>query len=179
MMSLCRAFSGLVLLLALAEQPALACWAAPPGHLIGVDEQIADAKNIAVVKVVSATPTADGQIKYEFLVQKRLAGEEHASFALLESDAKGVIRDTSFDRHNDPAFWAFGGGRLTNYVDCKLYPWFVAGASYLLFDDALQTRRSAEKIDTIGMSFDREDKWLLYVEGALEKRRQRELGQPN
>ena len=145
--------------------------------MIGVDEQIAGAVNIAVVQVLGATPTGDGRLNYEFLVQKRLAGMDRRSFALMEAEpVRGLAQESSFDNHEDPAFWARGGGRLMNYMDCQLYPAYVVGNSYLLFWGSPQTRRSAEKIETVGMSFNRRDKWLLYVEAALEKLRRGDAG---
>lgn len=166
-----RKFACLTFFL-LGSQSAWACYAPPREQFIGVDQLIADANDIAVVRVLSATPTDGGRVNYRFLVQQRLAGADRTYFSLVAGRGSGVAKDTSFDNHADPVFWAAGGGRLMTSSDCRLYPAFVVGASYLLFGEKLETHRSAEKIETMGRSFNHEDKWLKYVEAALEKHRQ-------
>ncbi len=156
---------ALTMLCLLGAQRAWACYAAPSSQTVGVDELIASASTIAVAKVVRATPAADGRINYEFVLQRRLAGPVAQTFSLTASEASALASDTSFDYHKEPAFWAHGGGRLMNHMDCKLYPAFVVGDSYLLFGSFPATRRSAEKVES------GDDKWLRYVEAALEQRR--------
>lgn len=123
--------------------------------------------DVAVAKVVSATPTTDGQIEYAFLVQKRIAGIDREFFTLAVRKTRSRQEDNNFDSHHAEAFWQRGGGRLFNDTDCVIYPSFAVGDSYLTFLGQTITRRSFEKIATIDGQPDWNDRWLLYVQRRL------------
>lgn len=147
-----------------------ACYSPPAAQLVGVDEQIDGAADVSVATVFSATPAADGQVEYHFLVLERLAGPGRASFMLLGSDRPSRHDRTSLGGHADPAFWQRGGGRVMNGGDCVIHPDFTVGETYLVFYGAPVTWRSYERIATPGGAIDREDAWLQYVQRRLAAR---------
>lgn len=158
-----------LLLSMLVAQNGWACYKPPEHQLIGVDEQIAGATDVSVAEVISATPIEGRGVEYRFRVQQRLTGYDRAVFT-VNGRAAGTDRDTSFDNHTDPAFWQRGGGRTMNVEDCRIYPSFVVGASYLVFLGSPVTWRSFEKIDTAPGAITSSDKWLAYVKAGLRKR---------
>lgn len=162
---------GLALLLcACAMHDASACRRPPPQQLIGVDEQLMQAKDVTVATVVSATSFGGAAVEYRFVVRQRLAGAEQASFTLMGSTPSGKHQDSSFDRHMAPVFWQHGGGRTINESDCVISPSFVLGESYLVFQGSPATWRSFEKIETVDGNVDEKDQWLAYVKNRLATR---------
>lgn len=147
-----------------------ACWAChspPREQTIGVDEQIWLASDVSVAKVVNASVTADGQTEYEFLVYRRIAGEDRQRFTVIGSGKLANHNQSDFAKHTDDAFWRAGGGRLFNDTDCVIHPTFVLGASYLAFLGQPITRRSFERIGTSSDHIDSSDKWLSYIEAKM------------
>lgn len=177
---------SLVLLLSvLMTQNTWACWKPPEQQLISVDEQIMAATDVSVAEVISATPVEGRDIEYRFRVRQRLAGADRGSFTVMgrsigkhwsdfttaSSSAAGGDQDTTFDHHTNPAFWKRGGGRVMNEGDCRIYPSFVVGATYLVFLGAPVTWRSFEKIEAVNGRITDDDKWLAYVKAGLARRR--------
>src|SRR4051812_10272967 len=113
-------------LLALGAGACQACRVPPPGQLIGVEEQVRLATNVAVGQVISATPVGDYEVEYRFLVLDQLAGPAQKVFTVM-GGAGGDNKDTTYDNHRDFAFWAHGGGRTMNGADCVIHPSFVLG----------------------------------------------------
>jgi hypothetical protein len=150
-----------------------ACWAcrAPPREqLIDPEVQVALANDVVLAKVISATPRYENgrEFDYQFLVLKRLTGPDQQLFS-LSGQAPGRSRDTTFDHHQDEAFWHRGGGRVMNDADCVIHPDFVVGKTYLVFRDRPMTWRSFEEIETVdGRSAD-DDKWFVYVRAHLRQ----------
>lgn len=162
---------GLALLLCTcAIHDAAACYRPPPQQLIGVDEQLMQARDVTVATVVSATSFGGSAVEYRFVVRQRLAGADQTSFTLMGGTASGNHRDSSFDRHTAPVFWQHGGGRTINESDCIISPSFVLGESYLVFQGSPATWRSFEKIETVGGKVDENDQWLAYVKSRLATR---------
>lgn len=164
-MTALRAAAGLVL--ALAATTSLACYTPPRDQLIGVDEQIFGASDIAVAQVIAATPLGGNSVEYRFTVLQRLAGVEQKSFELTGLALRSNAMDTSFDRHRARVFWAHGGGRSMNDMDCVIHPNFVVGATYLVFRAMSPTWRSFEKIEAANGVIDEDDLWLAYVKAKL------------
>ena len=153
--------------LALHAAASEACWAPPPRQLIGIDEQLGQAMDVAVGQVIGATPLGDQQVEYRFLVLEQLAGPAQKVFTVMGGPAERSDKDSTFDHHRDVAFWARGGGRTMNGSDCVIRPGFVVGNSYLVFLGSTPTWRSFEKIDMIVGIADPDDKWLAYVKARL------------
>ena len=153
--------------LALHAAASEACWAPPPKQLIGIDEQLGQAMDVAVGQVIGATPLGDQQVEYRFLVLEQLAGPAQKVFTVMGGPAERSDKDSTFDHHRDVAFWARGGGRTMNGSDCVIRPGFVVGNSYLVFLGSTPTWRSFEKIDMIDGIADPDDKWLAYVKARL------------
>lgn len=160
-----RAAAGLVL--ALAATTSSACYTPPRDQLIGVDEQIYGASDITVAQVIAATPLGGNSVEYHFTVLQRLAGADQTSFEMTGFVPRSNAIDTSFDRHRAPAFWAHGGGRSMNDMDCVIHPTFVVGATYLVFRAMAPTWRSFEKIEAANGVVDEGDRWLAYVKAKL------------
>lgn len=159
-------------LLILGATPAWACRAPPLRLSMSVDEQIAEAPDVSVARVVDAVPLEDGDVEYRFIVQQRLAGPDRFTFMVKGRRRVDAGPDTSYARHTAPSFWDHGGGRLEHDmgVDCRLHPSFAVGDSYLVFLGAPAVRRSFERIETVDGGIDRGDQWLMYVETALKQR---------
>ncbi|NIA54804.1 hypothetical protein HAV22_14295 [Massilia sp. TW-1] len=152
-----------------------ACRVPPAEQLVNPDVQIAQANDIVLAKVISAAPRFEngGEIDYQFLVVKRLAGHGEQLFS-LSGRAPGRSRDTTFDQHQDEAFWRRGGGRVMNDVDCVIHPDFVVGKTYLVFRDRPMTWRSFEEIDTVDDRSPDHDKWFAYVQAHVRRDRDRD-----
>ncbi|MCU6497608.1 hypothetical protein LPN04_07380 [Rugamonas sp. A1-17] len=161
--------AGLALFFTIPFQYCWACHAPPQEQLIGVDEQLAKALDVSVATVVRATPM-DGQMEYEFLVQKRIVGSARGSFTLKFHDTPQRQDEQSFDNHQAERFWQRGGGRLFNDTTCLIDPTFVVGHSYLAFVGQPITRRSFERIESTSGQLNFNDKWLQYVEAKLRGR---------
>ncbi len=162
--------SLIVLLCACTIHDASACYRPPPQLLIGVDEQLMQARDVTVATVVGATSFGGSAVEYRFVVRQRLAGADQASFTLMGLTASGNHKDSSFEHHTAPAFWKHGGGRTINESDCVVSPSFVLGESYLVFQNSPVTWRSFEKIETIDGNIDENDQWLMYVKTRLATR---------
>jgi hypothetical protein len=153
-------------LFALHAAASHACRVPPAQQLIGVDEQIAQAANVAVGQVIGATPMGE-QVEYRFLVLEQLAGTPLKVFTVMGSPADRSGDDTTFHDHADFAFWARGGGRTMNGADCVIHPGFVVGGTYLVFADSTPTWRSFEKIAMADGIVNPDDKWLAHVRTRL------------
>lgn len=156
--------------LVLHAVPGQACRAAPAGQLIGVDQQIASATDVAVGQVISATPMDDQNVEYRFLLLDRLAGQPERVFTVMGESGVPGDQDTTFNDHADFTFWAHGGGRVMNHTDCIIHPAFVIGSSYLIFLRTPVTRRSLEKIAMVNGVVNPDDRWLMYVKQQLADR---------
>lgn len=150
-----------------------ACAVPPRQQMVTPEEQIALATNVALAKVVRATPlpmqNSGGRpsVEYEFEVQERLLGSEEQRFVLI--GANGDTRpNSSSNDHSDEAFWQRGGGRLYNDPDCVLRPNFVIGENYLVFRGKPATWRSFEHIVTVRGKPNSDDRWLSYAKEKLE-----------
>lgn len=162
------------LCMALASAPSWACRAAPLQQLMGVNEQLALASDVAVAQVVSVTPLANKHVEYRFLVLQHLAGAQHDGFVLRAWNGGYRLGNSTFDHHAEAAFWQRGGGRAMNGSDCVIHPEFVLGDSYLMFLGSPATRRSYEKIEVINGVVHEGDQWLAFVKQGLGMRRQRQ-----
>lgn len=156
-----------VMLHAMAAQ---ACRVAPPGQLIGVDEQMRQATQVAVGQVISATPLSDHEVEYRFLTLEPLAGEPGKVFTVMGRAARRGGNASTFNGHTDFSFWARGGGRVMNDADCAIHPYFVVGSNYLIFLGTPVTRRSFEQIDMVDGTVSADDQWLKYVRQQLASR---------
>jgi hypothetical protein len=154
-------------LLAAHAAAAQACYSAPAGQLIGIDEQLGQATNVAVAQVIAATPLDSRAVEYRFLVLEQLTGPPQKVFTVMGYAPGPSDKDTSFHDHRDFAFWARGGGRTMNDSDCHIHPGFVVGNSYLVFLDMPPTWRSFEKLDMFDSIVSHDDKWLAYVRAWL------------
>ncbi len=153
-------------LLTLPAAASQACRMAPAQQLIGVDEQIGQATNVALGQVIGATPMGD-QVEYRFLVLEQLAGPPQKVLTVMGGPAYRDGQDATFHDHADFAFWARGGGRTMNGSDCVIHPGFDVGATYLVFAGSTPTRRSFEKIGMVDGIVNPGDKWLAHVRTRL------------
>ena len=154
-------------LLVLGAGASQACRVAPPAQRIAVEDQVRQPADVMVGQVIGATPLGGDTVEYSFLVLDQLRGLPRKVFTVLGRAVSPYDQDTSYDRHQDFAFWASGGGRSMNGMDCAIHPSFVVGNSYLVFLSDAPTWRSFEKIDLVDGHPDPDDKWLAYVKTAL------------
>jgi hypothetical protein len=167
-----RRVSTAIVVLAIASETCQACRAPPEEQLMSIDRQVALARDVSVATVTQATATADGHIEYEFLVLRRIAGSPRTSFTLSGSAGGARNVGSTFNHHQDDAFWQPGGGRLFNDTACVIQMKFVVGETYLAFVGQPLTRRSFERIDVSDANANLNDKWLLFVEARLSGPRQ-------
>lgn len=160
-----RAMASLAL--AFAATTGWACRAPPAQQVIDVDQQIAQASDVMLAQVIGITPLGGNDVEYRFLVLDTLLGPERKSFDLNGHAFASDLRDTTYDHHKDMAFWAHGGGRTMNYMDCVIHPNFAVGGVYLVFLDTTPTWRSYEQIDAPNGVVDEDDRWLKYVKAKL------------
>jgi len=154
-------------LLVLGAGASQACRVAPPAQRIAVEDQVRQPADVMVGQVIGATPLGGDTVEYSFLVLDQLRGLPRKVFTVLGRAVSPYDQDTSYDRHQDFAFWARNGGRVMNEADCAIHPSFVVGNSYLVFLGATPTWRSFEKIDMVDGHPDPDDQWLAYVKSAL------------
>ena len=147
-----------------------ACYMPPPQQTVSADELIAQAHDVSVARVVHVAELGDGLVRYDFAVDKRLAGPERKEFSISGRAVGRYQERAGSPDHSDAAFWGHGGGRLTNEGDCVLRPAFRLGESYLMFMNQTATWRSFERIDTAGGKPYAQDKWYAYVEQKLRAR---------
>lgn len=150
--------------------PGQACRVAPAGQLIGIDQQIGLATDVAVGQVISATPMDGQNVEYRFLLLDELAGEPGKVFTVMGRSGVPNDKETTFNDHADFTFWARGGGRVMNDPDCVIHPSFVVGSSYLVFLGIPFSHRSLEKINMVNGNVNPNDQWLMYVKQQLAKR---------
>lgn len=144
-----------------------ACTVPPAEQMIGVDAQIQQAKDISVATVLKATALENGIVQYDFVVRKRLLAPQEQAFTLLGMPARASEQPSRSSDHSDDTFWAYGGGRLMNRADCRIYPRFELGENYLVFRKQATTRRSFEHIASGSGELLVTDEWLMYVEATL------------
>lgn len=135
--------------------------------VISADEHLALARDVAIARVVRATPLADGEYEFEFEVLRRLMGPERQAFSVRGVEAKPPVR-------RDPAsarlFPQLRFGRLRNNPDCSIQPSFEIGKTYLAFLGQALTHLSFEEIRMVEGRPDPADDWLAYVEARLPAR---------
>jgi hypothetical protein len=148
--------------LALHAAASEACRVPPAEQLIGIDEQLGQAMDVAVGQVIGATPLGEGLVEYRFLVLEQLAGTPQKVFTVMGGPAERNDKDATFHGHADFAFWARGGGRTMNGLDCVIHPGFIVGDTYLVFLGSAPTWRSFEKIEMVDGIVNPDDKWLAY-----------------
>ena len=158
--------------LSIATSTCWACRVPLPEQLITPDVQVALATDAVLARVVNIIPKYDkgGDVDYQFLVVQRLTGSDQELFS-ISGHAPGRSRETTFDKHQDEAFWRRGGGRVMNDVDCVIHPEFVLGKTYLVFRNLPMTRRSFEEIDTANGHSPDDDQWFAYIQAYVRQNR--------
>ena len=160
-----RAFIFLVL--AVCATDAVACYTPPAEQQVSPGELVARTKNIVLAEVTKAELIHRGEVLYTFRRVRALAGHAENSFVLAGHAAIWEGDNKTFNHHADPAFWE-GQGRTPVETDCKIYPSFAVGGTYLLFLDEPRHAMSFELIIRTGGDKETQDKWLQYVENYLK-----------
>ncbi|MGV7210805.1 hypothetical protein ACLB1G_23475 [Oxalobacteraceae bacterium A2-2] len=155
------------LLLGLYAQASQACRMAPEAQLVDVDQQLRQAVDVSLARVVRVSPLVEGGVEYEFEVARRYAGWERSRFVIRDAGGMGRDGESSYQRHQDPAFWRRGGGRTMNGPDCVIHPTFTFGNYYLVFLGQPAVWRSFERVETVDGQPDLDDQWLQYVSARL------------
>jgi hypothetical protein len=161
---------GLLCALLIIADSSWACRVPRREQLVDPAIQVAMTTDIALAKVISATPRYDqpGKVDYQFIVVMRLAGPNEQSFS-ISGWPPGSTSNTSFDNHKDEAFWQTGGGRVTIDTNCAIHPDFIVGKTYLVFRDLPMTFRSFEQIEKFDGRLADVDKWFAYVQARVRK----------
>jgi len=123
---------------------------------------------VYVARVVRATDSGTGDVDYDFVVVKRLAGPYRDRFSIAAHSAVADDVAGSPD-HSDERFWQTGGGRLGGQSNwCFITPRFDVGQTYLVFPGRPYTYRSFERINvTPGREPITDDEWYAFVEERL------------
>lgn len=167
-----RCLAGIFAMLAGGTGTAHACRVPDRYQAMSIDDQLAGARDVSLAKVVQATDMGLGQVKFEFVVLKRLAGPYRDRFTII-GGGWPVEQGTVYSRdHSDARFWEHGGGRMGSDENfCSITPRFDVGQAYLVFYDRPYTRRSFERIELEPGGAPRpDDRWFNFVEDKLRWR---------
>jgi hypothetical protein len=157
----------LLLAAMLACGSAWSCYVPPDSVRISADRHLAQARDVSVARVASATALGDGTFRFDFEVVKRLTGPDHQTFSVRGVESSVPVDVAPAGDHSDRRFLQSGGGRLHNDPDCIIRPSFVVGKSYLAFLGQPVTHLSFEEIPLVDGQPDPTDFWLRYVEFRL------------
>jgi hypothetical protein len=148
----------------LISMSASACFVSPAEQTISPSELLKRTNNIILAKVISATASMGTvEVEYTFQTIKVFKGKHVDNFKISGRPLfEGWMQN--FNHHNDEVFWENKGGRHLNSPDCKIYPRFTAGATFLIFLDGPYHRKSFENIIRTHGDKQTKDKWLQYVE---------------
>lgn len=154
----------IIAIIGLISMSVNACFVAPSAQTVNPSELLKRTNNIVLAKVITATATMDSvAVEYTFQTIKMLKGKHVDSFKIVGRPLyEGGMQH--FNHHNDEVFWNNGGGRHFNNPDCKIYPSFNVGGTFLIFLDPPYHRKSFESIIRTNGNKDIKDKWLQYVE---------------
>lgn len=169
-MLLLRMKDFLAILLLLSPFPVFACFAPPAQQMVPPDELIARTQNIVLAKAIRAETTDDAYVvSYTFRTIRVLKGSASDTFETTGYPAIWEGWNENFNHHFDEKFWSTSAGRLSSETDCKIYPAFSVGGTYLMFLDQPYHRKSFEIILRTEGKADVRDKWLQYVESRVKR----------
>jgi hypothetical protein len=139
--------------------PASACFTPPEYLTESLSNLVGRTQNIVLAK---ALKYSDG--KYSFVAVRTLKGTQLGQLSIDSKESPEKANATTFEGHQEKKFWEPNSfGRETNDADCKIYPAFEIGQTYLMFLNKPYHSKSFERIDTGS------DKWLLAVEREIAK----------
>lgn len=149
----------------------LACFAPPAEQTASTEAMIKRTSNIVLAKVIGADVAHDSiEVEYTFHTVKTIKGQAEATFKIIGRPlAQGWM--SNFNHHSDEKFWNSSIGRHTYDSDCKIYPRFAVGATFLVFLDTPYHNKSFEYIVRTRGNSETKDKWLQYVEKQVKDNR--------
>jgi len=167
--------AGALVIATLLASPVLACVTPPASLTLHHTDLIANSEVIVLARVTGEANGAtydtldvfQGPPLYErplaqFETVENLRGNTPRTFSLSGGSLAGVDYDVhgDFDRHREAVFWDKKMTRQWNDVDCRMYPEFQIGRTYLLFIDQPHWRAYEEiRAD--------DDLWLAAVRRVL------------
>lgn len=160
----------------LVVSSARACFAPPPSLTEHHTDLITQSEVIVLARVIGAANKAtydtlnvfEGPSLYErplaqFETVENLRGKTPKTFSFNGGSLSDVNYDLNgdFDKHRASVFWDKNTTRQWNDVDCRMYPVFEEGKTYLLFIDRPHWRGYEE------IAHPADDFWLAAVRRVL------------
>ncbi len=142
---------------------ARACVAPPARQHAPIDELIASADTIVLAKPTGAVTLSPYRVVYTLEAVSMVSGKAVSRFEIIGSRRgrrnKGLT-EWNFEDHKAKVFWEDDwAGSVFNHPDCRLYPSFAIGGTYLVFLDDVPHVKGFERIHDPS-----KDQWLKYVQ---------------
>lgn len=142
---------------------ARACVIPPAAQHAPIDELIASADAIVLAKPTGAVRLSPYRVAYTLEAVSMVSGEAMSRFEIIgrprDRRNKGLA-EWNFEDHTAKVFWEDDwAGRVFNFPDCKLYPSFAIGGTYLVFLGNVPHVKGFERIHDLS-----KDQWLKYVQ---------------
>lgn len=136
-----------------------ACIVQPPEQGQPVAELLRRTNVVVLAKAVQEKRHSDFKATYTLEVVESIRGTAPKAIQVVGFPYSGAAEETTFADHTARAFWNGNWvGRAPMSTDCKLYPPFTIGGTYLVFVDHPYHVKGFERIDN-----PRQDRWLKYV----------------
>lgn len=148
--------------LVMLASDALACRRTPDAFIVPPEELISRTQRIALATVIRAELQDERRVLYTFRTDEPLKGKVDAEFQMPGGISYGNAINYDFDKHQQEAFWESPVGRLSHYPDCRIWPTFVVGATYLIFLDQPHHFKGFERIIQSDPKYGL-DAWYLFV----------------
>jgi len=150
----------------LVAEYALSCSDMPYEYQVRYYELIERTENIVLANVSRIDTLNNSHLEYHFRTVENLRGDRYTnSFSLtypINETIAARTKNDDFDKHRSRDFWGLRNARTQMDSDCRLYPIFQAGDSYLLFLGEKDHRRGYELIKS------ENDLWLEVVRKVLD-----------
>lgn len=142
---------------------ARACVAPPAEQHAPIDELIASADTIVLAKPTGAVRLSPYRVAYTLEAVSMVSGKAVSRFEIIgrprDGRSKGLA-EWNFEDHTAKVFWEDDwAGSVFNHPDCKLYPSFALGGTYLVFLGDVPHVKGFERIHDPS-----KDQWLKYVQ---------------
>lgn len=144
---------------------AYACSVLKPGSNFDMDDLIAEAGTIALVRLESSNRERFGTTTHLLKTVEIIKGKGEKFYSFESFGSK--VSDNDFDGHTSPDFWNRPSVNKPNsrsdFPCCLCGPdhGFRKGRNYLYFPDQLGALKSAEVVHNVN------DKWLQYVRAKV------------
>lgn len=149
--------------IAMAFFDAYACVTPPVEQHAPIDELIAAADTVVLAKAKGAVAIGSFRSAYTLETISVVSGKAVSRFEIIGLSRNSLNKGSAewnFEDHTAKVFWEDDwAGRVFNFPDCKLYPSFAIGGTYLVFLGEVPHVKGFERIHDQS-----KDQWLKYVQ---------------